>query len=93
LAWWCVAVRRGLVGLWLLAMDPRWLDLLDLRLTCADECLALESNWTLTNRCLPISISNDAPVRLKQSLFGTVEFQNVWGPSAEFVGIRDSGLG
>ena len=39
LAWWCVALQRGLVGLWLLAMDSRWLDLLDLRLTCADECL------------------------------------------------------
>jgi hypothetical protein len=31
LAWWLVALR-WLVGLWLLAMDPRWLDLLDLRL-------------------------------------------------------------
>ena len=35
MAWWCVALKRGLVGLWLLAMDSRWLDLLDLRLTCA----------------------------------------------------------
>jgi hypothetical protein len=52
-----------------------------------------EQTGHLTNRCLPISISNDAPVRLKQSLLGTVEFQNVLGPSAEFVGIRDSGLG
>jgi hypothetical protein len=31
LAWWLVALR-WLVGLWLLAMDSRWLDLLDLRL-------------------------------------------------------------
>ena len=36
MAWWCVALQRGLVGLWLLAMDSRWLDLLDLRLTCAE---------------------------------------------------------
>jgi hypothetical protein len=32
--------ERGLVGLWLLAIDSRWLDLLDLRLTFVDECLA-----------------------------------------------------
>jgi hypothetical protein len=33
LAWWCLALQRGLVGLWLLAMDSPRLDLLDLRLT------------------------------------------------------------
>jgi hypothetical protein len=56
LAWWCVALQRGLVGLWLLAMDSRWLDLLDLRLTCADECRLLGASRTVTNRCLPTSI-------------------------------------
>ena len=56
MAWWCVALQRGLVGLWLLAVDSRWLDLLDLRLTCADECPLLGAKRTVTNRCLPISI-------------------------------------
>src|SRR6476619_5436934 len=30
----------------------RWLDLLDLRLTCADECPLLEAKRTVTNRPL-----------------------------------------
>ena len=56
MAWWCVALQRGLVGLWLLAMDSRWLDLLDLRLICADDCPLLGAKRTVTNRCLLISI-------------------------------------
>ena len=43
---WAMAVGDGL----------RWLDLLDLRLTCADECRLLGASWTVTNRCLPTSI-------------------------------------
>ena len=40
LAPWWLAALQWVVGLWLLAMDPRWLDLLDLRLAPVNAVLS-----------------------------------------------------